>query len=346
MTTRQRWFRYVTLITAIALIIGMAGSSAGGQDPDERDALIARQQALITEQATLIAAQEALLNEYRCLFDIDTQLVPNGCPEPAQPTPTPTPTGTPSPTPTSMATPTPTTTPTATATPTPTPSPTPTATATPTPTPTPTETPEDQTDEPAIPAGTTEEQWEQLRQCNANGDYQHVNSSGIHFGVYEFRQTSWNELALRHYPRLVGVNPRDAAPDDQDRMAYRLYEERGWEPWPICGASLPSLLSDDTAPEDSTGFPAIPAGTTQAQWDHLVRCESQGNYRAYSSVGPFLGAFQFLQSTWNWVAGIHYPRLVGVDPRDAAPADQHRMAYALYGMQGWRPWPACTAAFR
>ena len=48
------------------------------------------------------------------------------------------------------------------------------------------------------------------------------------------------------------------------------------------------------------------------------RCESQGNYQAYSSVGPFLGAFQFLQSTWNWVAGIHYPRLVGVDPRDAA----------------------------
>lgn len=318
MTTRQRWFRYVTLTTAIALIIGLAGSSAGGQDPDERDALIARQQALITEQATLIAAQEALLNEYRCLFDIDTQLVPNGCPEPAQPTPTPTPTGTP----------------------------TPTATATPTPTPTPTETPEDQTDDPAIPAGTTEEQWAQLRQCNANGDYQHANSNGIHFGAYEFRQTSWDDLARRHYPRLVGVNPRDAAPDDQDRMAYRLYEERGWEPWPACGASLRSLSPEDTTPGDSTEFPAIPAGTTQAQWDHLIRCESQGNYRAYSSVGPFLGAFQFLQSTWDWVAGIHYPRLVGVDPRDAAPADQHRMAYALYGMQGWRPWPACTAAFR
>ena len=329
MTERRRWFRYVTLTTAIALIIGMAGSSAGGQDPDERDALIARQQALITEQATLIAAQEALLNEYRCLFDIDTQLVPNGCPEPPQPTPTSTPTSTPSPTPT--------------ATPTPTPTPTPTATATPTPTPTPTATSEDQTGDPAIPAGTTEEQWEQLRQCNANGDYQHVNSNGIHFGAYEFRQTSWDDLAGRHYPHLVGVIPSNAAPADQDRMAYALYEERGWAPWPSCGPSSPP---EDTTTTDPTELPPIPAGTTQAQWDHLIRCESRGNYRAYSSVGPFLGAFQFLQSTWDWVAGIHYPRLVGMDPRDAAPADQHRMAYALYGMQGWRPWPACSAAFR
>ena len=304
MTTRQRWFRHGTLAVVIALVFGLVGTSAGGQAPDERDARIAELEMLIVDRDTLIAAQEALLNDYRCLFNVDTQLVPNGCPEQTQPTSTPTATSTPGPT----------------------------STTTPNPLP-----------DPTIPAGTSEEQWEQLRQCNSNGNYQYANPNGVNFGAYEFRRVSWNDLARRHYPRLIGVVPNEAASADQDRMAYALYGERGWAPWPSCG---PSSQPGDATPADPTSFPPVPAGTTQAQWDQLVRCESQGNYRAYSSVGPFLGAFQFLQSTWNWVAGIHYPRLVGIDPRDAAPIDQHRMAYALYGMQGWRPWPACTAAFR
>ena len=294
MIRRQRWFRYGILTVAIALVLGMGGSSAGGQAPDERDELIARLRSLIAERDTLISAQESLLNDYRCLFDVDTQLVPGGCVGPTQPTP-----GT---------------------------------------------TPEDTTSPPELPAGTTEEQWEQLRQCTSNGDYRFSNPNGINFGAYEFRQPTWNDLARRSHPQLVGVNPSDAAPADQDRMAYALYAERGWQPWPVCAASF--LSPEDTAPSDATGLPPIPAGTTQAQWDHLIRCESGGNYRAYNPAGPYLGAFQFNQPTWNGVAGRHYPHLVGVDPRDAAPAEQHRMAYALYGERGWQPWPYCGAPFR
>ncbi len=293
MTRHQCWFRSAALALAIALVFGMAGSSAGGQAPDERDAQIASLQTLVAEQQTLITAQESLLNDYRCLFDIDTQLVPNGCPDPDQPPQTP---------------------------------------------------PAEKTAPAAeLPSGTTEVQWEQLRQCNANGDYQHANPNGINFGAYEFRQSSWDDLARRHYPRLIGVNPRDAAPADQDRMAYALYEERGWAPWPSCG---PSIQPGDTTSTDPTGLPPIPAGTTQAQWDRLIQCESGGNYRAYNPAGPYLGAFQFHQPTWDGVAGRHYPHLVGVDPRDASPADQHRMAYALHGERGWQPWPVCGAPFR
>lgn len=310
MARHRSWFRHGALAVAIALVFGLAGSSAGGQAPDERDALIASLQTLVAEQETLITAQESLLNDYRCLFDIDTQLVPNRCPDSDQP---------------------PQTTPTATSTPSATAVPTSTATSAPVPT----------LEDPTIPEGTTEEQWEQLRQCNANGDYQHVSSNGVNFGAYEFRQTSWDDLARRHFSHLVGVIPSEAAPADQDRMAYRLYEERGWAPWPSCGPS-----PEDTTPTDTTEFPPIPAGTTQEQWDELIRCESGGNYRAYNSAGPYLGAFQFNQSTWNGVAGRHYPHLVGVDPRDASPADQHRMAYALHGERGWQPWPHCGAPFR
>ncbi len=287
------------MAVSIALVFGMAGSSAGGQVPDERDARITELEMLVADRDTLIAAQESLLNGYRCLFDIDTQLVPNGCPGPAQPTPDPTTTAT--------------------------------------------STPEDP---PAIPAGTTEEQWEQLRQCNANGNYQFSNPNGANFGAYQFRQSSWDDLARRHYLRLVGVNPSDAAPADQDRMAYAFYEERGWAPWPVCSAPFTAPEPGSTATPDPSTFPPVPAGTTRAQWDQLIHCESGGNYRAYNPAGPYLGAFQFHQPTWDGVAGRHYPRLVGVDPRDAAPADQHRMAYALHGERGWQPWPVCGAPFR
>ena len=42
--------------------------------------LIASQTSHIATQASLIAAQEALLNAYRCLYNVDTQIVPGGCP--------------------------------------------------------------------------------------------------------------------------------------------------------------------------------------------------------------------------------------------------------------------------
>ena len=297
MTRHRRWRGVAALAAAVALALGAAGSSASGQAPDERDARIAELEMLVADRDTLIAAQESLLNDYRCLFSVDTQLVPGGCAEPPQPTPETTPET----------------------------------------------TPEETTPPPELPEGTTEEQWEQLRQCNAGGDYQYANPNGINFGAYEFRRTSWNDLARRHYPRLIGVVPNEAASADQDRIAYALYEERGWAPWPSCA---PSSQPGDATPADPTSFPPIPAGTTQAQWDELIRCESQGNYRAYNPAGPYLGAFQFNQATWNGVANRHYPNLMGVDPRDAAPADQHRMAYALYGERGWQPWPHCGAPFR
>ena len=85
----------------------------------------------------------------------------------------------------------------------------------------------------------------------------------------------------------------------------------------------------------------IPAGTTEAQWHALRQCESTQNYRAVSKSGRYRGAYQFSIRTWDWVAGMHYPDLVGVDPIDASPSDQDKMAYQLYEINGWDPWPTC-----
>ena len=67
--------------------------------------------------------------------------------------------------------------------------------------------------------------------------------------------------------------------------------------------------------------------------------ESGGNYRAYNGSGPYLGAYQFLQSTWNSTAN-HAGRgeLVGVDPRDASEYDQDDMAWTLFQWKGKAPW--------
>ena len=94
-----------------------------------------------------------------------------------------------------------------------------------------------------------------------------------------------------------------------------------------------------TAGEDNKH--PLPAGTTEAQWRALRQCESTQNYRAVSSSGRYRGAYQFSVRTWDWVASMHYPELVAVDPADAAPQDQDKMAYKLYEINGWDPWPTC-----
>jgi hypothetical protein len=67
--------------------------------------------------------------------------------------------------------------------------------------------------------------------------------------------------------------------------------------------------------------------------------ESKGNYQAYNSSGPYYGAYQFDQGTWNGTAN-HAGRgeLVGMDPRDASEYDQDDMAWTLYQWRGKGPW--------
>lgn len=87
--------------------------------------------------------------------------------------------------------------------------------------------------------------------------------------------------------------------------------------------------------------PPPDGGPTAEQWDALRFCESTHNYEAISPSGLYRGAYQFSQQTWDWVAGLHYPYLVGLDPIDAPPGWQDVMAYTLFAMRGWDQWPIC-----
>ena len=91
---------------------------------------------------------------------------------------------------------------------------------------------------PDVPGFPTEEQWEALRMCESSGNYGAFSRAGPYYGAYQFDQPTWDFVASRNYPRLAGVQPWHATPQDQTRMAYRLWEERGDQPWPICGRHL------------------------------------------------------------------------------------------------------------
>ncbi len=80
--------------------------------------------------------------------------------------------------------------------------------------------------------------WAALRRCESGGDYGAVSSSGSYRGAYQFSRSTWNSVASRSYPHLVGVDPAAAAPADQDAMAMALYRSSGAGPWPHCGKHL------------------------------------------------------------------------------------------------------------
>jgi peptidoglycan hydrolase CwlO-like protein len=114
---------------------------------------------------------------------------------------------------------------------------------------------------------------------------------------------------------------------------------------PAAAAAAPSTT---TTTQPAPSAPAPPAysgspGVSPHHDDPFLSCvrqrESGGNYSAVNPAGPYLGAYQFLQATWNLTAS-HAGRsdLVGVPPNTASPYDQDEMAWALYQWQGTGPW--------
>jgi hypothetical protein len=82
-----------------------------------------------------------------------------------------------------------------------------------------------------------------LRMCESTDNY------GAHLvwgtqwesratGAYQFEQPTWDGVASRHMPWLVGVRPHHAWPAEQDAMVRWLWSERGRYPWPHCGLKV------------------------------------------------------------------------------------------------------------
>lgn len=142
----------------------------------------------------------------------------------------------------------------------------------------------------------------------------------------------------------VEAGPEDAADEPVEPAPEAEGDDTlptGEDPEPV-EPETPVAIDQPAAPPQVDGrVPPPSGGPTAAQWNALRKCESTHNYAAISPSGLYRGAYQFSQQTWDWVAGIHWPHLVGVDPIDAQPGWQDVMAYTLYAMRGWDQWPIC-----
>ena len=71
-----------------------------------------------------------------------------------------------------------------------------------------------------------------IRHRESRGQYDVVNGSSGAAGAYQFMPGTWNtNAASAGRTDLVGVNPADASPADQDAMAQHLLATQGLGPW-------------------------------------------------------------------------------------------------------------------
>ncbi|ABW09680.1 Transglycosylase domain protein [Parafrankia sp. EAN1pec] len=110
----------------------------------------------------------------------------------------------------------------------------------------------------AAPAGAaTADDFAKLRKCESGGNYA-INTGNGFYGAYQFDQRTWTGLG---YPG----RPDQAPPAMQDEAAYKLYDSRGWSPWPGCTSKL-GLTRNGPAPASSgAGGDVIAQALTPAE---------------------------------------------------------------------------------
>jgi hypothetical protein len=158
---------------------------------------------------------------------------------------------------------------------------------------------------------------------------------------------------LKVAQRRVDANLRAAVADQQAvaaRLEAQAAAERAAKQAAAAAANPASSTTGRAATTPAAVTPSAPPvdytpnnGSHPHHDDPFLSCtrarESRGNYAVVNPSGPYLGAYQFLQSTWN-VTAQHAGRseLVGVPPNAASAYDQDDMAWTLYQWQGTGPW--------
>lgn len=65
--------------------------------------------------------------------------------------------------------------------------------------------------------------WAKLRACESGGNYS-INTGNGYYGAYQFDRGTWASVGGSGLPS-------NASPATQDALAYKLWQQRGWNPW-------------------------------------------------------------------------------------------------------------------
>ena len=81
----------------------------------------------------------------------------------------------------------------------------------------------------AAAAPPTADNFHKLRVCESSDNYQADTGNG-YYGAYQFDVPTWQGMGY-------AGRPDQADPATQDQAAQRLYDQRGWQPWPGCASA-------------------------------------------------------------------------------------------------------------
>jgi hypothetical protein len=70
---------------------------------------------------------------------------------------------------------------------------------------------------------------QRIAQCESGGNPHAIDASGTYRGKYQFDMQTWHANG-------GSGDPAAASEAEQDRIAMKLYQARGTQPWPVCGA--------------------------------------------------------------------------------------------------------------
>ncbi|WP_342387672.1 LysM peptidoglycan-binding domain-containing protein [Salinicoccus bachuensis] len=73
--------------------------------------------------------------------------------------------------------------------------------------------------------------WGALAQCESSGNASVVSSNGLYHGLYQFDVQTWQSVGGSGLPS-------QASAAEQTKRAQILFDQRGAQPWPVCGSRL------------------------------------------------------------------------------------------------------------
>lgn len=69
-----------------------------------------------------------------------------------------------------------------------------------------------------------------VARCESGLDPKATSSGGTYLGLWQFSRATWDAYDG------PGDDPRDVSAFKQTKVAWRLYKDQGWAPWPSCAS--------------------------------------------------------------------------------------------------------------